>query len=94
MSLDVPCWSSMRGGWPSDCARQVPHLGGGRVGHYWPAFSIGELTDDELIAAAEARTSMSHPYHEMEMQRRLKHAPLAQIAESRKGRIWGGWVRR
>ena len=47
------------------------------------------LTDDELIAAAEARTSMSHPYHEMEMQRRLKDATLAQIAESRKGRIWG-----
>ena len=49
------------------------------------------LTDDELIAAAEARTSMSHPYHEMEIQRRLKDATLAQIAESRKGRIWGAW---
>jgi hypothetical protein len=49
------------------------------------------LTDDELIAAAEARTSMSHPYHEMEMQRRLKDATLAQIAESRRGRIWGAW---
>jgi hypothetical protein len=49
------------------------------------------LTDDELIAAAEARTSMSHPYHEMEMQRRLKDTTLTQIAESRKGRIWGAW---
>ena len=49
------------------------------------------LTDDELIAAAEARTSLSHPYHEMEMQRRLKDAVLAQIAESRRGRIWGAW---
>ena len=49
------------------------------------------LTDDELIAAAEARTSMSHPYHEMEMQRRLKDSILAQVAESRKGRIWGAW---
>jgi hypothetical protein len=49
------------------------------------------LTDDELIAAAEARTSLSHPYHEIEMQRRLKDATLAQVAESRKGRIWGAW---
>jgi hypothetical protein len=49
------------------------------------------LTDDELIAAAEALTSMSHPYHEMEMQRRLKDTTLAQIAESRRGRIWGAW---
>ncbi len=49
------------------------------------------LTDDELIAAAEARTSMSHPYYEMEMQRRLKDTTLTQIAESRKGRIWGAW---
>jgi hypothetical protein len=30
------------------------------------------LTDDELIADAPARTSLSHPDHEMEMQRRLK----------------------
>jgi hypothetical protein len=52
---------------------------------------LRSLTDDELIAAAEARTSMSHPYHEMEMQRRLKDAILAQISESRKGRIWGAW---
>jgi hypothetical protein len=52
---------------------------------------LRHLSDDELIAAAEARTSMSHPYHEMEMQRRLKDATLAQIAESRKGRIWGAW---
>lgn len=49
------------------------------------------LTDDELIAGAQARTSLSHPYHEMEMQRRLKDAILAQTAETTKGRIWGAW---
>jgi hypothetical protein len=27
----------------------------------------------------------------MELQRRLKDAILAQIAESRRGRIWGAW---
>jgi hypothetical protein len=55
---------------------------------------LRSLTDVELITAAEARTSMSHPYHAMEMQRRLKNAVLAQVAESRRGRIWGAWVRR
>jgi hypothetical protein len=49
------------------------------------------LTDDELIASAPAKTSLSTPDHEMEMQRRLKDAILAQIAESRRGRIWGAW---
>lgn len=36
------------------------------------ARSLRDLADDELIAQAEARTSLSHPYHEIEMQRRLK----------------------
>ena len=49
------------------------------------------LTDDELIASAPAKSSLSTPDHEMEMQRRLKDATLAQVAESRKGRIWGAW---
>jgi hypothetical protein len=52
---------------------------------------LRDLTDDELITDAPARTSLSRPDHEMEMQRRLKDAILAQIAESRKGRIWGAW---
>ena len=52
---------------------------------------LRSLSDDELIAAAEARTSFSHPYHEMEMQRRLKDAILNQVAESRRGRMWGAW---
>jgi hypothetical protein len=42
---------------------------------------LAALSDDELIAAAEARTSLSHPYHEMEMQRRLKSAVEDLTAE-------------
>jgi hypothetical protein len=49
------------------------------------------LSDDELIADSPARTSLSRADHEMEMQRRLRDAILAQIAESRKGRIWAAW---
>jgi hypothetical protein len=54
-------------------------------------YHLRALTDDELIAGAQARTSLSHPYHEMEMQRRLKDAILAQTAETTRGRIWGAW---
>jgi hypothetical protein len=36
------------------------------------AHALQSMTDEELISAAEARTSLSHPYHEIEMQRRLK----------------------
>lgn len=52
---------------------------------------LRSLTDDELIAATQVRTSFSHPYQEMEMQRRLKDAIVDQVAESRRGRIWGAW---
>jgi hypothetical protein len=53
--------------------------------------SLQALTDDELIASAPPKSSLSTPDHEMEMQRRLKDAILAQTAESRRGRIWGAW---
>lgn len=49
------------------------------------------LSDDELIADAPFRTGLSRADHEMEMQRRLKDAILAQVVESRKGRIWGAY---
>jgi hypothetical protein len=47
---------------------------------------LAGLSDEELIAAAEARTSLSHPYHEMEMQRRLKAAIENLITESARAR--------
>lgn len=53
--------------------------------------SLRDLPDDELIAKVGPRNSFTFPHEEMEMQRRLKDAILAQIAESRKGRIWGAW---
>jgi hypothetical protein len=36
--------------------------------------SLHALTDDELIASAPAKTSLSTPAHEMEIERRLKDA--------------------
>ena len=53
--------------------------------------SLRDLPDDELIAKAGPRNTFTSPHEEMEMQRRLKDAILAQIAESRRGRIWGAW---
>jgi hypothetical protein len=49
------------------------------------------MTDEELISAAEARTSLSHPYHEMEMQRRLKDSIDALALETRRARWWAFW---
>jgi hypothetical protein len=53
--------------------------------------SLQELTDDELIAQAPARSSLSHPHHEMEMQRRLKDAIVALTTETTKARWWAFW---
>jgi hypothetical protein len=48
--------------------------------------SLRDLTDDELIAQAPARTSLSQPHHEMEMQRRLKDSIEALTAETKLAR--------
>ncbi len=53
---------------------------------------LAALSDEDLIAAAEARTSFSHPYHEMEMQRRLKAAIGDLIAESVRARRSAFWI--
>jgi hypothetical protein len=55
------------------------------------ARGLRDLSDDELIAQAEARTSLSHPYHEMEMQRRLKDSIQALTNETAKARWWAFW---
>lgn len=52
---------------------------------------LAALSDEELIAQASARTPVSFPWHEMEMQRRLKDSIEAQTAESRRARWWGFW---
>ena len=52
------------------------------------ARGVQALTDDELIAQAPARTSFSHPRHEMEMQRRLKDSIEALTKETAKARRW------
>jgi hypothetical protein len=52
---------------------------------------LASLSDGELIAAAQARTSLSYPYHEMEMQRRLKDSVDALAAEMRRARWWAFW---
>jgi hypothetical protein len=53
---------------------------------------LAGLSDEELIAAAEARTSLSHPYREMEMQRRLKAAIEDLTAESARARRSAFWI--
>jgi DNA-binding HxlR family transcriptional regulator len=50
------------------------------------AQELAALSDEELITKAAARSSLSHPYHEMEMQRRLKVATQEQTAESVRAR--------
>lgn len=50
------------------------------------AQKLAALSDEELITTAEARTSLSQPLHEMEMQRRLKVAMQEQTAESARAR--------
>lgn len=49
------------------------------------------LSDDELIAQAPARTSLSRPRHEIEMQRRLKDAIIGLTTETTKARWWAFW---
>jgi hypothetical protein len=46
------------------------------------AQELAALSDEDLITKSAARSSLSHPYHEMEMQRRLKVAIQEQTAES------------
>ena len=53
---------------------------------------LAALSDEDLIAAAPARTSLSHPYHEMEMQRRLKASIGELIAESVRARRSAFWI--
>lgn len=53
---------------------------------------LQELSDDELIAQAPARTSLSHPYHEMEMQRRLKDSIVDLTKEAARARWWAFWA--
>jgi len=55
------------------------------------ARGLRDLPDDELIAQAQARTSLSHPYHEMEMQRRLKDSIEALTTETARARWWAFW---
>lgn len=52
---------------------------------------LRELTDDELIAQSPARTSLSQPHHEMEMQRRLKDSIQALTKETARARWWAFW---
>jgi hypothetical protein len=50
------------------------------------------MTDEELIAAAPPRNSLSsRSDHEMEMQRRLKDSINALTEEARRTRWWGFW---
>ena len=50
------------------------------------------LSDEDLIAAAEARTSLSHPDAEMEMQRRLKVAIQELTREAGRARRSANWI--
>ena len=52
---------------------------------------LQDLTDDELIAEAPARTSLSQPHHEMEMQRRLKDSIERLALETAKALWWAFW---
>jgi len=50
---------------------------------------LRELTDDELIAQAPARSSISYPHHEMEMQRVLKGLDRGTDQGDRQGPLVG-----
>jgi hypothetical protein len=50
------------------------------------AQELAALSDEDLITTAPAQSSLSHPYNQMEMQRRLKVAIQEQTAESVRGR--------
>jgi hypothetical protein len=52
---------------------------------------LAALSDDDLIAGTEIQASFVTPYHQMEMQRRLKDSIDALAAESRRARWWGLW---
>jgi len=53
------------------------------------AHGLQSMSDEELIAPA--RTSLSHPHHEMEMQRRLRDSILALTLETCRSRWWALW---
>ena len=59
-----------------------------------PSRGLQGLTDDELIAQAPTRSSLSHPHHEMEMQRRLKDSIEKLTKETARARWWAFWGRR
>ena len=50
---------------------------------------LAALTDEELIAQASANNTFAYPWHEMEMQLRLKDSIDALAVESRRSRWWG-----
>jgi hypothetical protein len=52
---------------------------------------LAALSDEQLIADAPANNTFSYPWHEMEMQRRLKDSIDALVTESRRTRWWGFW---
>jgi hypothetical protein len=62
-----------------------------QAGHRAHLKGIAALSDDDLIAGTEAQVSFATPYHQMEMQRRLKDSIDALAAESRRARWWGFW---
>ena len=55
---------------------------------------LAALSDEELMAKAPARTPFAFPWHEMEMQRRLKDSIEELTKETAKARWWafGGSV--
>ena len=54
---------------------------------------LASLSDEQLIAQAPARTPVAFPWHEMEMQRRLKDSIEALTREASRARWWAFWGR-
>lgn len=52
---------------------------------------LAKLSDEQLIAEVPANNTWSYPWHEMEMQRRLKDAIQAQTKEAARSRVWAAW---
>ena len=52
---------------------------------------LASLSDEQLMARAPARTPAAFPWHEMEMQRRLKDSIEALTKETTRARWWAFW---
>jgi hypothetical protein len=52
---------------------------------------LASLSDEELMAKAPARAPFAFPWHEMEMQRRLKDSIEGLTKETAKARWWALW---